>query len=240
MARRLGVDARIFVPAGTSAARIEAILAEGARCEVVGGTYDEAVDVAARSGGLVVSDTSWPGYERIPAYVIEGYATIFDEIAEAGVEPDALIVPIGVGALAAAAVQWFRCRGSAVRLVGVEPAGAACLLVSIESGAPVTVEGPHTSIMVGLNCGRPSTIVWPWVERGFDVFTAIDDVHAEVGVRALAAEGVVSGETGAAAVGALLAFGGAALGLDERSTVVALSTEGATDAAQYARILTGT
>jgi diaminopropionate ammonia-lyase len=237
MARRLGLDARIFVPAGTSPARIRTILDEGARCEVVDGSYDDAVEVAARSGGLVVSDTSWPGYERTPTYVVEGYATIFEEIAETGVEPDALVVPIGVGALGAAAAQWYRCRASAVRLVGVEPDGAHCVLASAEAGEPVTVPGPHTSIMVGLNCGRPSMIAWPWVASGFDVFTAIDDEHAVAAVRALASAGIESGETGAAAVAALLAFGPDALGVERDATVVALSTEGATDPALRARIL---
>ena len=236
VARRLGVAARIFVPAGTSEARIAAITGEGASCEVVDGTYEDAVDVAARSGGLVVSDTSWPGYETIPGHVIEGYATILDEVDAA---VDAVLVPIGVGALAAAVAQWYRCRGSHARLIGVEPDGAHCVLASIEAGELVDVPGPHTSVMAGLNCGRASPVAWPWVSRCFDLFVAIDDEHAEAGMRALAAEGVVSGETGAAATGALLAFGADALGLGTSSTVLVLSTEGATDPAHYAAVVGG-
>ncbi|MPY91823.1 MAG: diaminopropionate ammonia-lyase [Acidimicrobiia bacterium] len=248
VARRLGLAAHIFVPAGTSPARIEAIEGEGASCQVVAGDYDDAVAVAATAGagGIVVSDTSWPGYETIPGYVIEGYATILDEVEEAidaGVEDavgggvDTVLVPIGVGALAAAVAQWFRCRGREVRLIGVEPDGAHCALASIEAGGIVEVPGPHTSIMAGLNCGRPSPVAWPWLSGGFNLFTAIDDEHAEAGMRALAAEGTVSGETGAAAAGALLAFGGEALGLAPDATVLVLSTEGATDPRLYAEIV---
>lgn len=236
MARRLGLAAEIFVPAGTSQARLSAIESEGATCHVVEGTYDDAVETAAGAGGVVVSDTSWPGYETIPGYVIEGYATILEEIDE---PVDAVLVPIGVGALAAAVSRFFRCRGDDVRLIGVEPVGAHCMLASIEAGEVVEVPGPHRSIMAGLNCGRPSPIAWPWVSSGYDLFTAIDDADAEEGMRALAAEGVVSGETGAAPAGALLALGAALLGLSPASTVLLLSTEGATDPVAYERIVHG-
>ena len=67
MARLLGYDACIFVPAGTVVARIEGIQSEGARVTVVDGTYDDAVDRAAEQASddvLVVSDTSWDGLPR--------------------------------------------------------------------------------------------------------------------------------------------------------------------------------
>ncbi len=69
VAALFGLAARIFVPAGTAQARIDGITSEGARVEVVDGTYDDAVERAAAEANdrcLVISDTSWPGYERIP------------------------------------------------------------------------------------------------------------------------------------------------------------------------------
>ena len=246
VAAHLGIACRIFVPAGTSQARIDAIVAEGATCEVVDGTYEDAVATAASTGHLVVSDTSWPGYTTVPAWVAEGYATIFDEVdeqvaAQALPRPDVVLVPIGVGALGAATAQWFRSHGSSARLVGVEPDTADCLFASIAAGEPVEVPGPHTSIMAGLNCGRPSDIAWPWVAGGFDAFLAIDDDAAREGMRALAADGIVSGETGAAGAGALLAVtdgatdevAAEALGCGPDTTVLLLSTEGATDPQAY-------
>ena len=86
MARLLGFDAHIFVPAGMAAARIEAMEWEGAKVTMVAGDYDDAVARSAQEAGencIVVSDTSWPGYETIPAQVIEGYTTIFAEVDEA-------------------------------------------------------------------------------------------------------------------------------------------------------------
>jgi diaminopropionate ammonia-lyase len=83
MARLLGLAATILVPEGTAEARIDGIASEGAEVVVAPGTYDDAVTLAAGMASerdLVVSDTSWPGYEDVPAWVIEGYSTIFAEL----------------------------------------------------------------------------------------------------------------------------------------------------------------
>jgi diaminopropionate ammonia-lyase len=160
MARQHGLKAHVLVPRGTAPARIEAIAHEGAEVTVVDGDYDEAVRRSARlqdDGHLLVSDTSWPGYTEIPARVIEGYHTIFAELAEQLPEPPgAVFVPVGVGALAAAAARAL--RPGPTRLVAVEPDTADCLRRSIAAGEPVTVPGPHTSTMAGLNCGTPSAL----------------------------------------------------------------------------------
>ncbi|HZP30407.1 MAG TPA: diaminopropionate ammonia-lyase [Acidimicrobiia bacterium] len=254
-ARWLGLHSYVLVPAGTATARIAAIESEGAVVDVVDGTYDDAVAEAAALAGdriLVVSDTAWPGYERVPGWVIEGYSTIFHELdaqleaAGAGA-PDLVVVQIGVGALAAATVRHYRRPGLGRRplLLGVEPESAACALASARAGELTTVPGPHDSIMAGLNCGTPSSIAWPILRSGIDVFVAIDDDRACDGMRALADAGLVSGETGAAGAGAILDLltGKNArdrrdwLGLDGTSRVVLLSTEGATDPENYARIV---
>jgi diaminopropionate ammonia-lyase len=140
MARLLGLRSTIVVPDGTAEARIGGITSEGAEVVVAPGTYDDAVTLSAGMAGdreLVISDTSWPGYEDPPRRVIEGYATIFAEIevqlvemgldapglevTETGVEVpgapvvDVAVVPLGVGALGASA-------GACLR-AGREPGG---------------------------------------------------------------------------------------------------------------------
>src|SRR3712207_4066829 len=83
MAKLLGLRSRIFVPSDMVPARIEAIESEEAKVTVVDGTYDEAVARSAEEANehcLVISDTSWPGYEDVPWWVIEGYSTILWEI----------------------------------------------------------------------------------------------------------------------------------------------------------------
>ena len=248
VARWLGFEARIFVPKGTAAARISGIESEGATVTVVDGSYDDAVTVAAGEAGahaLVISDTSWPGYTQVPSWITEGYETIFAETDEALAairerQPDIVVVQIGVGALAMAAAVHYRQDADGPRMLGIEPETVACVLESVVAGEIVSVPGPHESLMAGLNCGTPSLIAWPVMRDAFDAFCSIDDSYVKDAMRRLAAAGVVSGETGASGLAAILALresadAWASLGLDG-SSVLVLSTEGATDPANYGRI----
>jgi diaminopropionate ammonia-lyase len=256
VARLLGLGAKIFVPGYMTNARREAIASEGAEVIVVDGTYDEAVERSAGAAGergLVISDMSWPGYERIPSWVIEGYSTMLWEIDdelerrnEAG--PDLVVVQVGVGAFAAAVTRHFRSPRASPRpkVMSVEPASADCLLQSVEAGSIVSVPGPHDSIMSGLNCGRPSLVAWPTVSRGIDLLVAVEDEPAHEAIRLAADSGVVSGETGAAGLGGLLEIlrsGGAelrrTLGIGGETRVLLFNSEGATDPAAYRRVMVG-
>lgn len=256
MAKLLGCAASIYVPEGTTSARVAAIEWEGATVEVVPGDYDDAVRRSALDEGgdcLVVSDTSWPGYEITPRLVAEGYSTVFFEVAQqmaeakAG-EPTVVAVPVGVGALSSAVVNYYKEEhgsGPTPVLVGVEPASANCVMASVRAGHLVTVPGPHASIMVGLNCGTPSRAAWPLVSRGLDAVMSIDDEWARRAMRDLADAGVVAGETGAASLAGLTALCDPRapsawrekLRLDADATVLVLSTEGATDRGAWSRIV---
>ena len=262
VARLLGLGARIFVPEDMVIARREAIVGEGAEVIVVEGTYDEAIErSAAEEGerGLVVSDMSWPGYERIPSWVIEGYSTMLWEIddelerrKEAG--PDLVVVQVGVGAFAAAVTRHFRSSQTSwhPKLLSVEPTNAACLLRSSAEGHIVSMPGAHDSIMSGLNCGRPSLVAWPTVSRGIDVLIAVDDEPAREAMRLMAASGIVSGETGAAGLSGLLELlrrgspgqqqeqreeARRALGVNRESRVLLFNSEGVTDPEAYRRLV---
>ena len=252
----LSLSAQIFVPSGTTAARIEAIEEEGATVEVVPGGYDEAVARSAASAGercVVISDTSWPGYERVPLWVIEGYSTILweieDQLRDGGVEPPNLVVvQIGVGAFAAAVAGHPLDRtGERTRTVGVEPEHAACVLESLRAERIVTLTHPQDSIMAGLNCGTPSIVAWPELAARLDASIAIGDEHAREAMRLLAEVGVVAGESGAAGLGGLLDLltavklgrVRASLGVDPHTRALIFCTEGATDPAAYREIVGG-
>lgn len=248
MAALLGQRSHILVPAGMAQARIDAIADEGATVDVVDGSYDDAILRSARMADdsdhhIVISDTSWPGYEDVPRDVIDGYSTIFTELEDQlRHTPTQMFVQMGVGALGTAgirsAMDWD------AKVVSVEPADAACILTSLRAKGPVEVPGPHRSIMAGLNCGIPSPIAWPTLWTGIDVALAIPDDAAREAMRVLSRAGVVAGETGAAGLGGLLslaaseAWGRARriLKLDERSHVLVLITEGATDPEAWAAI----
>ena len=254
MAALLGFDARIYVPAGTAQSRIDGIASEGARVIMVDGTYDDAVARAAQDASercLVISDTSWPGYEEVPRWVMEGYSTIFweidDELETCGEpSPDLVAVQVGVGALAAAVVNHYRQaeRKTPPTILSVEPLRAACVLESMAAGKIVSVPGPHDSIMAGLNCGQPSIIAWPIISSGIDAFVAISDERAREAMRVLADEGLTAGETGAAGLAGVIemltgpegAEHRALLRMNATSRVLILITEGATDPDAYRKI----
>lgn len=242
MASLLGLASHIVVPIDMVQERIEAIRGEGAAVEVVDGGYDEAI---ARSAGLatdttlVISDTSWEGYVDPPSWVIDGYSTMISEVLqeiEAGAipRPSAVAAQIGVGAFAAAVVRGFR-DFKGTTLIGVEPTDADCVTVSVEQQQISTIPGPQQSIMAGLNCGTPSLIAWPDVSRGFDYFSTVTDAAAENAMRALHADGVISGESGAAGLAGIITHA-RALGLGPHDDVLVFSTEGATDLVAFNRI----
>lgn len=249
MARLFGFDCDIFVPAGMSAARIDAIESEGATVTIVDGTYDEAVRRAAQQGSdtcLVIADTSSDDTDQTPARVVDGYSTIFEEIDEdlrtnEIEQPDVVVVPVGVGSLLAATVAHYRSAGGDTMIVGVEPHDANSVQMSALAGTITPAPGPHRSIMVGLNCDTPSHMAWPTISRGTDWFVSIPDSSAEAAMRDLADAGIVAGETGAAALGgfaALVADGAWSADRDPADvTVLLLVTEGATDPANYRRIV---
>lgn len=253
MAKLLGYACQIWVPANTAPARIHAIESEGATVHVAAGGYNQAVREAAASAGddlttsatLVVSDTSWPGYQDIPAWVVQGYVTIFDEIESQITEadfptPTAVLIPTGVGAFAAAAVNHYRQSGRAshpaVELIAVEPVDAACVRLAFEAGDIVELVGEQESIMAGLNCGMASPVVLPTLLAGIDSTVTVDNDDARDAIRTLAGLGIQAGESAAASLaGARVACDQA--GWDHATTLLLLSTEGPTDPVAWEQIV---
>lgn len=239
MARLLGQKSHILVPAGMTMARIRAIEGEGAVVEVVDGTYDDAIAKSATLADdthIVISDTSWEGYRDVPADVIDGYSTIFDEFGDqVDSPPTHLFIQMGVGALGAAAIRAAQTWDA--KITSVEPGDADCILQSLRAGDLAEVPGPHRSIMAGLNCGLPSPLAWPELQASIDLAIAIPDEDAREAMRALADASVIAGETGAAGLAGLLALAATdtwpdtrdRISLDDDSHILILITEGATD-----------
>ncbi len=240
MAGLLGLPATVFVPAVMATPAAAAIAGEGADLVRVDGDYDRAVSAAAAYAGsdpdrLLVQDTAWPGYEQVPAWIVEGYDTLLAEIDDAlgGARPDLVVVPVGVGSLAEAVVRHYRQPASPhPAVLSVEPTRAACVLASLTDGSLRTVPTEAT-VMAGLNCGTPSSAAWPVLRDGCDAAIAVTDEAAGEAVAELSRLGVSSGPSGAATLAGLRAAltGPDAsdrrrdLGIDGSSVVVLLSTE---------------
>jgi diaminopropionate ammonia-lyase len=238
-ARLLGMPARVFVPDAVETPTIEAIRAEGATVTVLAEDYDTAVrrateDGEARERAVLVQDTAWAGYEDIPRTIVEGYSTMFVEVDRQLDGPPALVVvPMGVGSLAQAVVTHYKSRttGGRTALLGVEPGSAACIQASLRAGHLCSVPTGKT-IMMGLNCGTPSSLAWPYLRDGLDAAITVSDAQAAAAVRELAALGVDAGACGAACLPAARVVlsdpdSRTALGLGHDSAVVLLSTESA-------------
>lgn len=248
-AQRFGCGCAIFVHAGVSQARIDAIARYGAAIHVVPGTYDDAVRAAVAEseaqGWFVVSDTSWSGYTEVPRDIMQGYRLMPDEALAQwpGPPPTHVFIQGGVGGVAASvSVQMRATLDPAPHLVVVEPDRAACLFASAAAGAITAAQGDLDTIMAGLACGEPSLIAWQELDRAAAAFVAIPDDAVVDAMRLLAADGIVSGESGAAGLAGLLSVASdpatrAALDLRADSRVLLFSTEGATDPALYARLI---
>jgi diaminopropionate ammonia-lyase len=239
MAAHFGVEAAVFVPVVMLPQTAARIADEGAKVVWVDGDYDDAVRWAAafaadQPGRVLVQDTAWAGYEQVPAWIVQGYQTLLDEVdTQLGEAPDLVAVPVGVGSLAEAVVRHYRRPGAGhPSVLSVEPDTAACVLASLTAARPTTVPTAAT-VMAGLNCGTISRSAWPVLHAGCDAAVAVCDQDALRAVADLGRFGVSSGPSGAATLAgarAALTEPGRrdALGLDDDAVVVLLSTEGHT------------
>lgn len=262
-ARELGCRAVVYLPKGSAQERLDNIRLLGAQAEITDLNYDDAVRLAAQkseeNSWVLIQDTAWPGYEDIPAWIMEGYTTlageIFDQLTEAGEElPTHLFLQAGVGSFAGAVLGSALCRWGERCPVTciVEPDQADCLYRTAKAADrqmhPVT--GEMNSMMAGLCCGEPCTLAWDILGPCADAFLSCSDDYAALGMRLLGCPKggdlvVISGESGAAGVGALagiLQEEGLhdlcwTLGLGPKSRVLCISTEGDTDRVNYQRIL---
>jgi diaminopropionate ammonia-lyase len=243
VAARRGLAARVYLPARAAAARRDAIAAEGAELIVVEGNYEDAVRKAAADGAadgfLELADV---GDSKPAHWVIDGYATLFAEVAAQG-DFDVILVPTGVGSLAAAAARFGAQTGA--KIISVEPATAACLTASLMAGEPTAVDTPGTS-MAGLDCAEVSVAAWPSLRAGVHGTITVTDAEVHAAMRELAAAGRAIGDSGAAPVAALRALAGdeacqalrAATGMTAETRVLLIATEGPTDPAAYRRAVT--
>jgi len=247
-----GARAVIFVHAGVSDERVAAIARFGARMVRVDGNYDDSVRQAAKAaaekGWTVVSDTSWPGYERVPGLVMQGYTAIAREALRQLHEPPThVFVQAGVGGIAAALAGHLAIVLGDKRPVFtvVEPARAACVVAAARAGHVVKVAHDQPTVMAMLECYEASLVAWRVLARAADAFMTVDEEDAIAVMRRLARPAggdpaIVAGESGGVGLAGLIravAGNKADLGLDASSRVLVINTEGATDPRRYAELV---
>lgn len=252
-ARRVGCHCVIYIHDGVSEIRADAIREHGAEVVRTGRTYDESVAInardAARHGRTVVADTDPNGVTAVTVAIMQGYRVLVDEALAALAEPPThVVLQIGCGGFAAAVVAHLLSRlDKTPSIIGVEPVAAACLAPSIAAGRPMDATGDLDTIMAGLSVGQMSRPAWEILGPATTAVAVVPDDAAAVAMRMLADDAgadpsLISGESGAAGLAGLLAIAGrenarASLGLDGSSRVLLVSTEGATDALVYERLV---
>lgn len=260
-AKALGQHAIIYMPKGSAAARVKHITDLGAECIVTDQNYDDTVRItlseAQKRGWYMVQDTAWEGYSEVPTWIMQGYATLADEIAEQIGEmrlapPSHIMLQAGVGAMAAGVLGYFVDRygpGQFETLI-TEPDKADCLYRSALAGSCVNVGGELTTIMAGLACGEPNPLGWPLLRANAQHFISCEDPVAALGMRVLGNPchgdpAIISGESGAISVGVLCALNHhprraallKQLHITPESRILAISTEGDTDPVNYREVV---
>ena len=252
-AMKTGRKAVIVVPKNTAQARIDNILKYQGSVTVIDGDYDAAVmyarEEAEKKGYVLMQDTSWRGYTKIPSLITAGYTTIMEEIDEYFSHPqtpvfDFIFLQAGVGSFASSVVAYARnrYRGRMPKFVLVEPNESDAFLESARNNLLSTTRKSQQTIMTGLNCGTPSILAWEILKDGIDLFLTIPDEYAIKAMQDLYYpfkndHQVFSGESGAAGLGGLIALScnpelreiKKQIGLDNQSRVLIFNTEGVTD-----------
>ena len=264
-ARQFGHKAVVYMPKGSALERLENIRKLGAEAEILPFNYDDAVRYADRMakehGWVMVQDTAWAGYEEIPTWILQGYTTIAGEIEQqleqnGYPKPTHLFLQAGVGSVAGGISGYFanQMGNDYPEIIIVEPDRADCLFRTAKAndGTIHVVTGDMDSMMAGLCCGEPCTIAWNIIRKCASAFVSCGDGYAARGMQLLGQPlgddtPVVSGESGAVPAGVVegimteerLSAFREALGMDETSCVLVISTEGDTDRENYQKVMQG-
>lgn len=140
----LGCDAAIVMPATTPTIKVDAVRQLGAAVTLFGDSYAEAelhaLELCARDGRVFVHPYDDPD-------IIAGQGTIGVELLrQHPAAIDAIFVPVGGGGLISGIAAYVKCLRPEIRMIGVEPAGAASMRASLDAGRPVALD--HVELFV--------------------------------------------------------------------------------------------
>ncbi len=248
-----GCKSYVYMPKGTVEVRAQAIRDAGsATVEITDMLYDDCVkftaQLARENYWHLIQDTSWDGYEEVPAQIMLGYSTLAYEALEQMnyQRPTHIFLQAGVGSMAGAIAAVFAevFKDKPPRVTIVEPTEVACFYetMRIGDGKIHAATGNSQTMMAGLNCATPCELAWKILRRyAADTATISDDIAADA-MRELARQKIISGESGCA--GFALANAALdseklrrALELDSDSIIFVINTEGDTDPSNYKRLI---
>ena len=170
-ARHYGAKATIVMPTTTPLIKVERTKALGADVVLAGNVYDEAYEHA-----LKLAEEN--GYTFIHPFndlgVATGQGTIAMEIVQELPLVDYILVPIGGGGLATGVSTLAKLLNPHIKVIGVEPAGAACMKASLEAGHVVKLPSANT-IADGTAVLEPGDKIFPYIQQNLDGIITVDD-----------------------------------------------------------------
>ncbi|MFT4186900.1 MAG: diaminopropionate ammonia-lyase [Micrococcaceae bacterium] len=262
-AKLFGQQARVYMPKVSRKARLDAILAMGAKAKITDMNYDDTVEMVAKkaeeNGWVLVQDTSFGEYFGVPTHIMQGYTSIVTEIQEQLGDTDLtdithVFLQAGVGSFPAAIAATIH------NIIGdnhptfaiLEPNRADCFYQSAKEGNGETkrVHGDLDTMMAGLACGEPNPIAWEILNPITDSYYSCEEDVSGTGMRVLgnpidSDTRIISGESGALPLGFVYElmrddkYEGyrKKLKLDENSQVLVINTEGDTDPINYRKVV---
>ena len=170
-AQAAGVKATVVMPTTTPLVKVNNTKDYGAQVILHGAVFDDAAELANR---LSQSE----GYTYIHPFndpvLATGQGTIAYEIFSDLPDVDIILVPVGGGGLASGVAALAKLLNPNVKVIGVEPVGAASMKASLEAGHIVTLDQVDT-IADGVAVKTPGDKIFPYIQKNLDGIITIDD-----------------------------------------------------------------
>ena len=170
-AQHYGVKATIVMPTTTPLIKVERTKTLGADVVLAGNVYDEAYEHALK----LAEENSYTFIHPFNDLgVATGQGTIAMEIVQELPLVDYILVPIGGGGLATGVSTLAKLLNPHIKVIGVEPAGAACMKASLEAGHVVKLPRANT-IADGTAVLEPGDKIFPYIQENLDDIITVDD-----------------------------------------------------------------
>ena len=170
-AQAAGVKATVVMPTTTPLVKVNNTKDYGAQVILHGAVFDDAAELAGR-----LSESE--GYTYIHPFndpvLATGQGTIAYEIFSDLPDVDIILVPVGGGGLASGVATLAKLLNPNVKVIGVEPTGAASMKASLEAGHVVTLDKVET-IADGVAVKTPGDKIFPYIQQNLDGIITIDD-----------------------------------------------------------------
>jgi threonine dehydratase len=199
---QLGVSVTVVMPERAPAVKVTRCRGLGARVILHGANYEAAQAFAA---GLARDTGATPVHPFDDPAVIAGQGTLALELLEQAPAVDTVVVPVGGGGLLAGVATVVKALRPGVRVVAVEPAGAAGFAAAWRAGRPTTI-GVQPTLADGLAVARVGERTFAAAAGKVDAVVTVRETEIAAAVAVLAREcGAVVEGAGATALAAVLA-----------------------------------